>query len=428
MSTQKQNIVLVTIDSLRADHCSFTGYERETTPTLDQLAEEGITFANAISPGPATPQSTPAMFTGNYPESGGPSIDGSASGRRERIRAHMQNHRTTAERLKEMGYRTAAFTPNPWTSRYFSFDQGFDHFEDFMGEDRSSSIWEKMLEGSGSTPLTALRLVASWIQRANTFKPWESFIDEVQSWIENGSEPYFVWVFLLDVHFPYLTGRGHRTQSRWRTYEANLRLYLENQDTPYSDRVHEQLVTAYDDSLRYTDDFLAEIVEQVDQANTSLVVTGDHGEAFGEHGTYGHHDELYRENIHVPLVVSGGPSADVESPISVRSLPQMLTRTATKDWEAVTNMGGKISGSRTEDSEVAAIWGDSWEYIQDGPSSEFYYVSKDESQLVEDAMLNAAGEKRLDKWRSELEYSSRLSEVAREVTSENGEKFGGSPE
>jgi arylsulfatase len=235
-------------------------------------------------------------------------------------------------------------------------------------------------------------------------------------------------VFLLDVHFPYLTGRGHRTQSRWRTYEANLRLYLENQDTPYSDRVHEQLVTAYDDSLRYTDDFLAEIVEQVDQANTSLVVTGDHGEAFGEHGTYGHHDELYRENIHVPLVVSGGPSADVESPISVRSLPQMLTRTATKDWEAVTNMGGKISGSRTEDSEVAAIWGDSWEYIQDGPSSEFYYVSKDESQLVEDAMLNAAGEKRLDKWRSELEYSSRLSEVAREVTSENGEKFGGSPE
>lgn len=426
MTSSRQNIVLVTVDSLRADHCGFMGYDRNTTPRLDQLATDGVAFEHAIAPGPATPQSTLAMFTGEYPTFGDSSIDGSASGRRERIRAHMRSRRTIPERLRSLGYRTAAFTPNPWTSRYFSFDQGFDHFRDFMDEDRSASLWERMLEGSGSTGITALRLVASWIQRANTFKPWESFVDEVVAWIQDAQEPYFVWVFLLDPHFPYLTGRGHRTQSRWRTYEANLRLYLEDQDTPYSDRVHEQLVTAYDDAVRYTDDFFKTLFERLDTANTSLVVTGDHGEAFGEHGTYGHHDQLYRENIHVPLVLSDGPSTTVEDPISLRALPELLTRVAAGDWDSVVDIGQTVAGSQTENGEAATVEGRSWKYLTDEPTDEFQYLTPDGVHSVDDKILRELGGRRLQHWRRVRANDRLLTDSTADAVSTNASRLGGS--
>ena len=142
-----QNIVLVTVDSLRADHCSFAGYDRETTPALDEMAADGLVFENAIAPGAITPESLPAIFTGRYPAT--PSDDGGRiATTRGQIRRHMQVCDTLPERLSRLGYTTGAFTPNPWTSRYFGFDQGFDRFEDFMDADISSSIWERMLAGT----------------------------------------------------------------------------------------------------------------------------------------------------------------------------------------------------------------------------------------------------------------------------------------
>lgn len=428
MASPSRNVLLVTVDSLRADHCGFMGYDRNTTPSLDKIASGGITFTNAISPGPATPQSTPAMFTESYPAVGGASIDGSASGRRERIRQHMKRQRTTAERFSDLGYRTAAFTPNPWTSRYFNFDQGFDHFQDFMDEDRSSSLWERMLEGSGSTPITALRLVASWLQRANTFKPWESFIDEILEWVNDGPKPYFAWVFLMDAHFPYLSGRGHRSQPRWQTYEANLRLYLEDQDSPYDDRVHEQLVTAYDDALRYTDDFFKELMVEVDTEETSLVITADHGEAFGENGTYGHHDKLYKENIHVPLVVSGGPNTTVETPISLRTLPSLLTHLGDDDWESVVEMGHETVGSRTEDDATASIQGKTWKYLETASGGELKLFKDGEERHIKDEGLESLGTQYLSNWRAGLSERDIVVEATADLAAEGAGETSGASE
>ncbi|MGM0718657.1 MAG: sulfatase-like hydrolase/transferase, partial [Halobacteriota archaeon] len=186
-----RNIVFVTVDSLRADRCGFMGYDEPTTPTLDAMAADGVVVEHAVAPGPITPASLPAMFTGKYPLA----IDDDSTGgtpeltaARGQIRKHMEAQDSLPAMLSRQGYTTAGFTPNPWTSRYFGFDAGFDHFEDYMSEDVSSSIFERMLSGEGSKSASALRLVLSWIQRENVFKPWEAFYEDIVEWIELAPE------------------------------------------------------------------------------------------------------------------------------------------------------------------------------------------------------------------------------------------------
>ena len=377
-----RNVVLVSIDSLRADHCGFMGYEKDTTPTLDSMAEDGLVFENAVAPGPATPESMPATFTGHYP------IDRQTKAREvagttERFQAHLARHETIAEWFSDQGYATAGFTPNPWTCRHFGFDRGFDYFQDFLDQDRSSGIWERMLAGQGSKPLTALRLVSNWSQREATFKPWSSFYDEIVEWTRNAPEPYFLWVFLLDPHFPYLPSNEHRSQSRWRTYEANLRLYLESQTTPYSPRVHEQLVTAYDDAIRYTDDFFQRLRSDLADDDPAIVIHADHGEAFGEHGTYGHHDQLYDANVKVPLVVSGVPSETVTEPVSVRSIPDIAERVAT--GSDPTSVARPSVLTRTGDGSMSAVRATDWSYIANGTGGELLSINGGTEQAVEDS-------------------------------------------
>jgi len=408
-----QNIVLVTVDSLRADRCGFMGYDGETTPTLEAMAEDGFVVEHAIAPGPVTPASLPAMFTGNYPlaiddgsEGGTPEL-GSA---RDQIRQHMQARESLPRTLSRLGYTTAGFTPNPWTSRYFGFDSGFDHFEDYMSEDVSSGIFERLLSGEGSTLASASRLVLSWLQRENVFKPWEAFYDDIVAWARQAPEPYFLWVFLLDVHFPYLPTGAYRSQSRWREYEANLRLYLEEQ-RGYSDRVHDQLSTAYDDAVSYTDEFFARLREDLE--DPIVVATGDHGEAFGEHGTYTHQDRLYEENIRVPLVVGGGPSGSMDGPVSLRSMPELITGLAATG--SVPDLRDQFAIARSKSGDAVAARGRHAKYIDDVDSRELYGLTNGEHQQVCDDDLETLCRSVVDQAREAGAEEARLRHIAREV-------------
>ena len=314
------NVVLVTVDSLRADHCGWHGYPKTTTPTLDSLAETGLSFEHAVAPGPRTPDSVPAFFTGTDPNV----VMDSFADEREAIKDHVLAHQTIPERFSAQGYVTAAFTPNPYTSRYFGYDQLFDHFEDFMDRDRSKFLFERLLEG-GSMADTATRMMISGIQRENVFKPWEAYYDAIVKWLDGTEEPYFLWVFLMDCHIPYLAGPGSRTQSWWESYYANLRWYWNGKSKRFGDATHERLVTAYDDAIRYVDKFLRRL--RLDADDATLVVTADHGEAFFDHNMYGHPpDHFYSENLHVPLVIHDGETeGTVGDVVSLRQLPDLLT-------------------------------------------------------------------------------------------------------
>ncbi|WP_193767745.1 sulfatase [Halorientalis pallida] len=398
------NIVMVTIDSLRADHCGFMGYEKNTTPMLDRMANEGMVFSNAYAPGSRTPHSLPSMFTGEYPDSVLGHVNG-MDDTQEDISGHIDRHVTIQDQLSDLGYETAGFTPNPWTSEYFGFGRGFDHYQDFMDEDRSEKIWERMIAGRGSKTIAGVRLLMSWLQRANTFKAWEHFYDNITQWISEANEPYFVWVFLLDVHFPYLPDQKATSQSRWRTYEANLRLYLESQQTPYSNRVHDQLVTAYDDSIRYTDRFLERIASDVQDA--VIVTTADHGEAFGEHGTYGHHDQLYKQNVHVPLVIWGnGPGETVSAPFSLRLLPELLNTIAIGG--DVATVAKDTAGSIASGGDKLRISGKNWRFIQRSDGDDEVRLTTDDGARVDDLETINLCRRLLDGW---MEHHSECGRI-----------------
>ena len=409
-----RNIVFVTVDSLRADRCGFMGYDEPTTPTLDAMAAEGFVIEHAIAPGPITPASLPAMFTGKYPlaiDDDSPGGTPELSSARGQIRQHMQARDSLPAMLSRQGYTTAGFTPNPWTSRYFGFEDGFDHFEDYMAEDVSSTIFERMLSGDGSTLAAAARLVLSWVQRENVFKPWEAFYDDIVAWTERAPEPYFLWVFLLDVHFPYLPTEAYRSQSRWREYEANLRLYLEEQRN-YDDRIHEQLSTAYDDAVRYTDQFFARLRADLD--DPLVVVTGDHGEAFGKHGTYTHQDQLYEENIRVPLVIGGGPSGHLEGPVSLRSIPALLTDLAATG--EVPDVDEPFAIARSKSGDSLAARGRRAKYISGNGRRELYDLQDGEQTSIRNDDLDALCRAVVDQARESGVEEARLSDAAGEVS------------
>ena len=318
-----RNVVLLTFDSLRADHCSFAGYDRETTPTLDRLAEDGVTYTNAIAPASRTNPSMAGALTGE------PMVVRDRVANPAHSRRHLARHGTVAEALSSRGYATGAFCPNAYASRYYGFDRGFETFEDFLF---SSGLYQRLFDRhmAGSNLLATLRNLRNLVRRQEAFKTWDSYVDDVEAWAAGQEEPFFLWVFSLDTHFPYLTPRGAR---RWSSlvdqYYGNWRCnrLIDDLDPTLSARDRGRIVDLYDDAIRYADRFVAELADRLEPYDPVFVVHGDHGEAFCEHGVYGHfYPSLYEENVHVPLVVAGEgvPAATVEDPVSLVDLPAIV--------------------------------------------------------------------------------------------------------
>ena len=363
-----RNVVLVTVDSLRADRCGHLGGDRNLTPTIDDLAQKGLQFDNAIAPAGATSGSSTSFITGDYPFSR-PGAD-----RQESLRGQIRARDTIAEQFKRMGYETAAFTANPWTSRSFGFDKGFDHFEDFM-EETTSNRFRDGDSDAGPVRETATRL-ADWWSGQEMFMSWESFYDDIDQWRRSAEEPYFLWVFLVDVHMPYIP--PSKSLSLWPlTYAANAWLFG-GADERLSPLFRDRLLSAYDRTVEYTDEFVAALLDDVGD-DSVVCVHADHGELFGEADRYGH-GYLHESVINVPLVVGNVPSERVEDPVSLTSLPDLLTGVAVGDRPTVerpyvttrNNDGMRVVRGRdwryqrtTDDESVAVRSDGQWERQED---------------------------------------------------------------
>lgn len=323
----RRNVVLVTYDSLRADHCGHLGYERDTTPHLDRMAEEGTAFTDAIAPASRTNPSMAGTFTGE------PLVARERVANPEVSRRHLERFGTLAEELSARGYATGAFNPNAYASRYYGFDRGFDHFEDFLfSSDRYQEVFQRHL--SDSTVYTLLRNIRNYLRREEAFKTWDRYVDDVEAWAREQPEPFFLWIFSLDTHFPHLTPREHREWSNlFEQYYYNWRCnqLIDDLDPDVSREEFQKIVDIYDDSIRFGDVLLLELQERLDEFDPVYVVFGDHGEGFGERGVYGHfYPSLYEENIHVPLVVSEDLDCvgDPTRPISLTQVPAIVEQFA----------------------------------------------------------------------------------------------------
>ena len=387
-----RNIVLVTMDSLRADHCSFMGYERETTPTLDRMADEGVVFENAIASGVPTIASMTSVMTGAF------SLASPEIGLNDEQREQVTSRQTLAETLSEAGYATGAVSPNPPASSYFGFDGGFDWFEDFLHGDRgvAERLWNRVfrrsIEGGGAA--TYLRLARNLVSREETLRPWDDYYDRILEWCDRAPEPYFLWVLLLDPHHPWLPpAESRRWSSRGdvvRSFGQYWRMLNAGWEPEFGPEEHRRFLDLYDDSIRHADRFLARLRRDLADDDPVYVVHADHGEEFGEHGRYGHQPHLYESLVHVPLVISNADErATVEDPVPLRSLPatiadlagaphqfpaRSLPEAADRPWTVskVLVGGDRRTAIRTRDHK----------YIRDSTRRELYDLRLDPDEQV----------------------------------------------
>lgn len=388
-----RNLVLVTVDSLRADHCGYVNSKSGLTPTIDRLAEEGISYTQAVAPGPRTPSSVPVLFTGEFMSD---PVDWSWAdwrGRQRRIGRHMERFQHLSERLRRRGYETAAFTTNPWTTRESNFNRGFDAFAEISAN--SDDVSSRYLSDSLLFKFTDAGAeflpgdLFEWSSKKEWFSQWTGYFELIQEKISSLSEPFFLWIFILDSHQPYITPRRFREESSaWEMYYSILRYWHgTSSDGQLPRHARELIGQAYRDAVRSVDAFVASLEDEIREYDPITVFHSDHGEALGEHGNFGHQQTLYEENLRVPFVIHNAGSAEVDEQLSLQTLPTVLTElvdSGEADPRAPTQ---PFVISKTENHGALSVRTSRWKFIDGDDGSRLYDLESDptESTDVSDA-------------------------------------------
>jgi len=301
---EMKNVILVTIDCLRADHLSCLGYSKENTPTLDNLAENGVLFSQAISTGTYTPISFPGILASTYPRY-----------RQEDHRWLPKGKSLISEILKREGYKTAAFHSAPFLSRYYSYNHGFDIFYDsFIFKD--TKIGRKILGKKYETYKRALMrakfLLSTFISSDNPYENAETITRRAIRWLKNNPGGFFLWLHYMDAHFPYSPPKRFLPEYISRsTVKKIMRKMVLNIGKKMTDEELKSITDLYDSGIRYIDYEIWSLIEKLKEADiydsTYIIVTADHGEEFGEHGKIGHGllQKPNEELIRVPLIIRG---------------------------------------------------------------------------------------------------------------------------
>lgn len=284
------NVLLISIDSLRADHLSCYGYPRLTSPNIDTLAREGTLFEDARSASSWTIPSHMTMLTALRPEVHG--VD--RLGRRL-----APDQPTLASRLRDAGYRTAAFVTGPTLHRDFGFGQGFDEYVNTM-EFGPSDFGER------GGPVMSLDVM----ERSHHIKGVAAVSELAQQWITHQQHsPFFLFLHLWDAHYDYTPPPPYDTKFDGDYHGAFDFTDLEhnaaiNASMPEAEKA--RLVALYDGEIAAIDAAVGRIMDTLERAgmleHTLVVLTSDHGEEFFEHGGKGHVLTLYDEVTHVPLI------------------------------------------------------------------------------------------------------------------------------
>jgi arylsulfatase len=319
-------IVLITIDALNVEHLSLYGYERESSPHLEGLAAESIFFRNAWAPSSWTAPSMASLFTGVYPrthgvENGVLSLETAEIFGQERVPEHLL---TLAERLRRAGYETIGISTNPHLTRAVGFADGFDHFFE------SAALRNAIADGMQVTGRLVRELLVDADEAVGIAMRYLRVRDR--------RRPYFLWLHLLDPHWPYSPRAPYIGE-----FGGGVRLDVDRDRLDLGvpmDKVEEfgltaesglfrHLVDCYDSEIRAVDEEIGRLVRQLPELEEGiLVVTADHGEGLLEHGQLGHRLTLYEEEVRVPLLIrlprSRRQQRVVESPVSLVDLTPTL--------------------------------------------------------------------------------------------------------
>jgi arylsulfatase A-like enzyme len=267
------NIVLILIDTLRADHLGCYGYARRTSPTIDRLAAEGAMFEQAIASSSWTVPSTMSLLSSLYEPVHG--VDSLQS-------RYALAHPLLAEVLARAGYKTAGFFAGDTLHPMFGFDRGFDTYSDCRsgGEMTLEDVANPRVHGA----------VTRWFE-------------------ERLQEPFFVFAHYFDIHQAYVPPPPYDTMFD-PAFAEPFQQVIRSDGRPDPDltpRGLEHLIALYDGEIRWTDQWIDQLLDLLRTRGvldrTLIVLTSDHGEEFGEHGWAYHGHTLHDESVRVPLMV-----------------------------------------------------------------------------------------------------------------------------
>lgn len=307
-----QDVLLITIDSLRADHLGCYGYDRPTSPTIDSLAESSHVFENAFAHAGVTRNSFPAILTSSYPH---------MYGGYERI---SERRTLVSELLSNEGYSTAGYHSNLYLSSDFGYARGFDTFYDSKSEptitarlrqaakqrlDQDSRLFSVLKRAFERTEKHAGVEIGSAYVDAEEIT--DLAVESVRSM--DGDAPSFLWIHYMDVHHPYLPDaefqRHFRDDPVPERRAVQLRRKMLESPEDVSDRERQDIVDLYDAEIRYTDREIGRLISTVREhwgEDVLIALLSDHGEEFGEHGQFSHNTH-HDEGIHVPLILQSDP-------------------------------------------------------------------------------------------------------------------------
>jgi arylsulfatase A-like enzyme len=317
------NVLFIVLDTVRAQSLSLYGYNRDTSPHLTAFAREGVRFDRARTTASWTLPSHASMFTGRWAHELSTRLDRPLDG----------TYPTLAEYLRDHGYATAGFVANTFfCNAWYGLGRGFLHYED------TAVTPVEVLRGSNVGRRLIKHVVDTSHDRPTAYflrKDASTINHETLAWLDQRPKgrPFFVFLNYYDAHDPYLTPAeparrfGLRPVSRGDF--ATLRGWHRADQRHPTPREITLARDCYDDCIAYLDGQLGRLFTALEQRgildDTIVVITSDHGEAFGEHGGFGHGQSLYREVINVPLLVvapSRVPSGrSVREPVSLRDLP-----------------------------------------------------------------------------------------------------------
>lgn len=275
--TKIDNIFLITIDTLRADHLGCYGYARNTSPFIDSLSKKGIQFRRAYSQSSTTCPSHASIFTGMY-----------LSQHRVLANGYVLDDSfvTLAEVLKNNGFKTVAFTSTDQHFLHSNINQGFEFYEE--PEDTHRTYGFKYRQAN-----LTLKNAIVWLYNFDI------------------KEKLFMWIHIFDPHLPYNPPKefyelmdNELNQKKFlkfvEKYQINLEVFDNSTEKMYED------ITNYDAEIRYVDEEIKEFFNFIEEKGlnekTLWIITSDHGEALGQHYWFQHGKTLYQDSIHVPLI------------------------------------------------------------------------------------------------------------------------------
>ncbi len=383
-----RNLLVVLLDTTRADHLSCYGYAVQTTPTIDALARGGVRFDGAFAQSSLTPVSAGTLLSGALPF---------RHGVRSLFVVGKQSMSADVASLFEMlgasGRRTAGFVSAKPMGRQYGLARGFDEYHDDL---------------AGTKERHGIARFADAPQR-----PGDETTDLALTWLDvNGREPFALMVHLFDAHDPsFVPPRAFLERHLSFPWPAGVgRLVPPGAFLELHDDLG-KLVELYDAELRFMDDQVARLLARLDALgvgdDTLVAVVADHGEAFGEHGFYTH-GLLYREHLHVPLILSGpgvprGEVVDARvrlvdflptvaellalgapgAALDGSSLVPLISGADDAGRDVYAEVHHAAGDSRGRDTEMYSIAAEGWKYIHRPATGahELYEVGSDSAEL-----------------------------------------------